>query len=381
LSALLPVAVGVAYGASQQTAQDREVMRTTEQRRTFVPTVRVATARASVSDIVLNLPATTLAFAQANIFARTSGYIEKREVDIGDHVKAGGLLAQITAPELDHQISQAEATLSQNQASLRQMQASSELARITMNRDRDLVTKGWVTPQQGDTDRLTVDSQQAAVAAAQSNIAAQQALIRQLRQQKAYQSVVAPFDGIVTQRNIDVGSLVQSGSTFMFAFMQGDVIRIQVYVPQDVAFGVAAGVEAIVRVPEIADRTFPGKVTRFANALAPGTRTLLTEIDVPNPDGVLSPGVYCTVELHIPRKNPTVRIPADAIVFNGDGLQVAVNENGAAHFHQVTVARDFGTEVEVSDGIKPGDQVILRPTVNLADGSKVQGSASQITQK
>lgn len=383
LAVLLPLAAGLTFGASRHDAQDHQVMRTAEQQRDFVPNVRVAKVRAGDSTLVVNLPATTLAFEAANIFARTSGYIETRKVDIGDHVKAGDLLALITAPELDHQIAQAQATLNQNQATLQQTLASRDLARVTNDRDSNLVKKGWVTPQQGDTDRLTLQAQQAAVAVAQSNIAAQQALIRVLNQQKIYQSVVAPFDGIVTQRNIDNGSLVQAGSTFMFTLMQSDVIRTQVYVPQDAAFGVAAGVEAVVRVPEMPNRTFPGKVTRFANALAPGTRTLLTEIDVPNPDGALSPGMYCTVELHIPRKTPSFIVPADAIVFNGDGVQVAVADNGTAHFHKVTVARDLGTEVEVRDGIKAGDEVILKPTVNLADGSRVQpqDAATQISEK
>ena len=372
LGALLPLAVSVAYAASQHNAHDRQVMRTAEQQRHFVPTVRVAKVRAADGEMTVSLPATTLAFASANIFARANGYIETRKVDIGDRVKAGDLLAQITAPELDHQIAQAEATLSQDQATLQQTQASRDLARVTNDRDSDLVKKGWVTRQQGDTDRLTLDAQQAAIAVAQANIAAQQALIRVLRQQKAYQSVVAPFDGIITQRNVDTGSLVQSGTTFMFTLMQSDVIRTQVYVPQDAAFGVATGVDAVVHVPEVPDRTFPGKVTRFAHALAPGTRTLLTEVDVPNPDGDLSPGMYVTIELHIPRKTPAFMVPADALVFNGDGMQVAVVDNGTAHFHKVTVARDFGTEVEVRDGIKPGDEVILKPAVTLADGSKVQ---------
>jgi RND family efflux transporter MFP subunit len=353
-------------------------MRTSEQQRDFVPTVHVAKARAAESEMTITLPATTLAFAAANIFARANGYIETRKVDIGDRVKAGGLLAQITAPELDHQIAQAQATLSQSQATLQQTQASRDLAQVTNDRDSPLVKKGWVTPQQGDTDRLTLQAQQAAMIVAQSNIVAQQAMIRVLNQQKAYQSVVAPFDGIITQRNVDTGSLVQAGTTFMFTLMQSDVIRVQVYVPQDAAFGVAPGVDAVVRVPEMPDRAFPGKVTRIATALAPGTRTLLTEIDVPNPDGALSPGVYCTVELHIPRKTPSVLVSADAVVFNGDGLQVAVAENGSAHFHKVTVARDFGTEVEVRDGIKAGDEVILKPAVNLADGSKVQPQAEPV---
>ena len=381
LGALLPLAAGVTYGVSQHIAQNRQAMRTIEQQQDLVPTVRVAKARAADSEMTISLPATTLAFAAANIFARANGYIETRKVDIGDHVKASDLLAQITAPELDHQIAQAQATLSQNQATLQQTQASRDLAQVTYDRDSTLVKKGWVTPQQGDTDRLTLAAQQAAIAVAESNIAAQQALIRNLDQQKAYLSVIAPFDGIITQRNVDTGSLVQAGTTFMFTLMQSDVIRIQVYVPQDAAFGVASGVDAVVRVPEMPDRTFPGKVTRFAKALAPGTRTLLTEIDVPNPDGALSPGVYCTVELHIPRKTPSVLVPADAIVFNGDGVQVAVIEDGSAHFHKVTVARDFGTEVEVRDGIKAGDEVILKPMVNLADGSKVQVSPMQASQK
>lgn len=169
----------------------------------------------------------------------------------------------------------------------------------------------------------------------------------------------------------------------MFTLMQSDVIRTQVYVPQDVAFGVSQGVEAVVRVPEMPDRTFPGTVTRLADALAPGTRTLLTEIDVQNPDGLLRPGMYCTVELHIPRKTPSLIVPADAVVFNTDGLQAAVVEDGIAHYRKITVARDLGTQVEVSAGLRVGDQVILRPMVQLLDGSKVQVDAppTEISQR
>jgi RND family efflux transporter MFP subunit len=163
-----------------------------------------------------------------------------------------------------------------------------------------------------------------------------------------------------------------TSGTFMFIIMQSDVIRIQVHVPQDQAFGLGPGVDAVVRVPEIPDLTFPGKVTRIADALQPGTRTLLTEIDVPNPDGPLAPGIYCTVELHIPRKTPSLLVPADAIVFDSNGLHVAVIENGVARMRTVSVARDLGTQVEVRDGVKPGDQVILDPPVDLADGGKVQ---------
>ena len=247
--------------------------------------------------MLVSLPGTTSAFATADIFARASGYIAKRYVDIGDQVKQGQLLAEISAPEIDHQIAQAQATLSQSEAALRQQQANADLASVTWGRDKPLVEKGWVTAQQGDVDRQNLQAQQAAVGVAQSNVAAQQAQIKVLQQAKDYLSVLAPFDGVVTRRNIDVGSLVQADATtgtFMFTVMQTNVIRTQVYVPQDQAFGVAPGVEAVVRVPELPDRGFPGKVTRMADALDPLTRTLLTEIDVPNPDGALPSGVYCS---------------------------------------------------------------------------------------
>jgi RND family efflux transporter MFP subunit len=164
----------------------------------------------------------------------------------------------------------------------------------------------------------------------------------------------------------------------MFTLMHPDVIRTQVFVPQDQAFGLGPGVDAVVRVPEIPDRSFPGKVTRIATALQPGSRTLLTEIDVPNPDGALNPGIYCTVELFIPRKTPSVIIPADAVVFDQNGLHVAVVQNGTVHLQKITIARDFGTEVEVHDGVKAGDQVVLNPMVNLAEGSKVAAREAQL---
>lgn len=369
--ALLLLLGGLGIGGWRHYQAGLEVAATAQQSETLVPEVRVAAIRASDRKITVSLPATTTAFEAANIFARTSGYIEKRYVDIGDRVKAGALLAEIIAPELDHQIAQAKATLAQNQATLQQTQASQELAQVTNTRDSKLVKQGWLTLQQGDNDRLTLQAQQAAVGVAQSNIQAQEAQIRVLGQEKAYQRVVAPFDGVITQRSIDNGSLVTSGSTFMFTLMHPDVIRTQVFVPQDQAFGVGPGVDAVVRVPEIPNRTFPGKVTRIANALQPGSRTLLTEIDVPNPDWALSPGIYCTVELYIPRKTPSMIVPAEAVIFNQNGLHVAVVENGTVHLQKITIARDFGTEVEVHDGVKPGDQVVLNPMVNLAEGDKV----------
>src|SRR5262249_33150611 len=154
----------------------------------------------------------------------------------------------------------------------------------------------------------------------------------------AYQRVVAPFDGVITQRNIDVGSLVQADAasgTFMFNIMQGNVIRTQVFVPQDAAFGLKPGIDAVVRVPEIPDRSFAGTVTRIADALQPGSRTLLTEIDIPNPEDVLTPGIYCSIELRIPRKTASLKVSADAVIFNESGLQVAVVEDGIVHLRKI----------------------------------------------
>jgi RND family efflux transporter MFP subunit len=372
---LVLLAIALGYGAGRRGLQDDGVAAAAEQRRDFVPAVRVAPVRPAGATISVTLPATTSAFESANIFARSTGYILHRYVDIGDRVKAGQPLVDITAPELDHQIAQAQANLSQLQAALQQAQANRDLANSNWTRDKPLVEKGWVTPQQGDNDRLTLAAQTAAVGVAEANVKQQQAQLMVLGQQKDYQHVVAPFDGVVTQRNIDVGTLVQADATsgtFMFTVMRSNELRIQLYVPQSEAFGIAPGVEAVIRVPEIPDRTFSGNGARAVKALQPCTRTVLTEIDVPNPDEALAPGIYCTVELRIPRKTPAVLVSADAIIFNGDGLHVAVAEDGVARLHKVEIARDFGREVEVRDGVRAGDQLILNPPADLADGAKVR---------
>jgi RND family efflux transporter MFP subunit len=374
VSAILILAAAVALGSWRSYALYREALSTAQQRRDFVPSLRAASIQSSDDVVLVTLPATTSAFESANIFARASGYIDKRNVDIGDHVNQGQLLAEIAAPELDHQIAQAEGTLVQLQAALQQARANAELAQVTWNRDRPLVEQGWATKQQGTVDVQTLRAQEAAVGVAQGNVTAQQAQLLVLKQQKAYQQVIAPFDGVITQRNIDVGSLVQAdavSSTFMFTIQQSNVIRAQVYVPQDEAFGLAPGVEAVIRVPEIPDRAFRGKVTRIADALQPGTRTLLTEVDIPNPDGLLTSGIYCTVELHVPRKVPSLLVPANAIIFNSDGMQVAVVKDGVVHIRKISVGRDLGTTVEASAGVARGDQVILNPPVDLTEGSKV----------
>jgi RND family efflux transporter MFP subunit len=371
----LLLAGGVALGAWRHYSQEQVAIATAEQERDFVPSVRVATVKANTAVMSVTLPATTAAFAQAEIYARATGYIGKRYVDIGDRVKQGQLLAELAVPEQDDQISQNVATRNQRQAALDQAQANLKLAQVTWERDRPLVEKGWATQQQGTIDVQTLKSDDAAVGVARANIAAQEKMLMTLRQNRDYASVRAPFDGVVTQRNVDVGSLVQGNANtgaFMFEIMQRDVIRVFVYVPQNAAFGVAPGVDAVVRVPEIPNREFTGTVTRIADALQSGTRTLLTEIDIPNPDDALPPGVYCTVELKIPRKTPSFVVPAEAIIFNRNGLQVAVVNEGKAEMRRLRVTRDFGRYVEADAGVTCGEQVILNPPVTLVGGDNVR---------
>jgi RND family efflux transporter MFP subunit len=385
LGALLVLLGAVGYGGWRHYQLRNEVLATASQTRDFVPAVLTAPVRASPATASVFWPGSTLAFNSADIFARASGYIFKRNVDIGDRVKQGDLLVELAVPELDDQISQNVATLNQLRAALDQAQANLKLAQVTWDRDRPLVGEGWATQQQGTVDVQTLKADDAAVSVAQANAAAQENLLKTLRQDRNYALVTAPFNGVITQRNVDIGSLVQGNAntgTDMFTIMNDDVLRIQLYVPQDQAFGVAPGVEAVVRVPELPGREFPGTVTRIADALQPGTRTLLTEVDVPNPDHALPAGVYCNVELKIPRKTPSLIVPAAAIVFNADGLSVMVVEDGVARVRRVTEARDFGTTVELSAGVRDGDQVILNPPVDLTDGHKVtvrQGPPGQMS--
>jgi RND family efflux transporter MFP subunit len=375
LGVLLLFIAALGLGVWRHFEQHRQVMDTAEQQANFVPSVRVEAVAQRFGRMHVTLPATTLAFEAANIYARASGYVLQRYVDIGDHVKAGQLLAEITAPEVEAQVAQYQNSLQQAQATIRQNEAQRASTDLTSRRISTLAKDSWATQELADTDRYNFQAQKHATTAAQYNAAATEQQLRYYNQQKIYQQVAAPFDGVITQRNIDVGSLITAdatGGTSMFSMTHSDVIRVWVYVPQDSAFGVKPGIEAIIRVPAMPNLTFHGQVTRIADALQPGTRTLLTEVDIPNPDGALQPGVYCTVELKIPRQSPALIIPASAIIFNQNGMQVAVVENGVAHLRKIAITTDYGTEVEANEGVQNGDQVVLQPPVNLADGDHVQ---------
>src|SRR6201998_598433 len=357
LGVLLLFIAALGLGVWRHYQQHRQVMDTAEQQANFVPNVRVEQVAQRQGSLHVSLPGTTLAFEAANIYARASGYVLKRYVDIGDHVKAGQLLAEITAPEVEAQVAQYQNSLQQAQATVRQNEAQRASQDVTSRRISVLARDSWATQELADTDRYNFQAQEHATTAAQYNAAATEQQLKYYNQQKIYQQVVAPFDRVITQRNIDVGSLITAdaaGGTSMFSLIHSDVIRVWVYVPQDAAFGVKPGVEAVIRVPAMPNLTFHGKVARIADALQPGTRTLLTEVDIPNPDGALQPGVYCTVELKIPRPAPALIVPASAIIFNQNGMQVATVDSGVAHLHKISITADYGTEDALNEGVKDG---------------------------
>lgn len=379
LGALILVAALVGYGAWGHAQRRMAALETLQQQENMVPHVRTAAVKVTDGPRTLDLPGNIQAFDSATVYARATGYIAKRNVDIGSKVHAGDVLAIIAAPDLDQQLTQARAQLAQLQAAVTQASANKELAKVTNNRTVQLVAQGWQTKQQGDTDRLTYDAQSAALKVAQANYEAQKAQVSRLEELTGFEKVVAPFDGVISQRQVDVGSLVTadvSSGTPLFSIVRSDVLRIQIYVPQDSVFGVKDGGSAEVRVPEMPGRVFHGTVARNAKALQPGTRTLLTEVDVDNADGTLMPGLYCTVRLSIQRPQAVITVPAQAVIFNKDGLSVAVDEDGMVRLRHLDVLADDGAEVEVRAGLNPNDQIILNPPIGATDGMHVTSTES-----
>jgi RND family efflux transporter MFP subunit len=378
LGAIAAVALLVGFGAWSQSSRNADTIAVLEARNNAVPNVRTMTVVEDKVPRTIELPGNMAAFDTATLFARATGYISVRNVDIGSKVRKGDVLALIAAPDLDRQLDQAKAQLVQLQAAVEQAQADAELGRVTSARTSQLVVKGVSSAQQGDQDRLTFASRTAALAVARANVVAQQAAVNRLVQLTSFEQVTAPFDGVITGRFIDVGSLLIAdnafGATSLFSIARTDVLRVQVYVPQTDYFGIKDGDSATVTVPELPDRVFEGKVARNARALAAGTRTLLTEVDVNNKDGVLTAGLYGIVHLQVRRSNPVVLIPSQAVIFSKDGLSAAVVSNGKVELRKLELEADNGANVEVRIGLRPGDRVILSPPANIADGMRVQTS-------
>ncbi len=372
--ALVILAGLVGFGVWSRVIRKAEADAVLEARLNTIPTVRTFVAKEDSAPRVIDLTGNMTAFDSATLFARATGYIGVRNADIGTKLKKGDVLATIAAPDLDQQLAQAKGQLVQFEAAVQQAQATADLGRVTDQRTSRLVQQGWSSAQQGDTDRLTLASRVAAVAVAKANVVAQEAAVNRLQQLKDFEQIRAPFDGVVTGRFIDVGSLVAADAasgTPAFSMARTDVLRVQVFVPQADTFGLADGDPATITVSELPGRTFTGRVARNASALSPGTRTLLMEVDVDNKDGVLAAGLYSTIHLQVRRPNPVVIVPSQAVIFGPDGLKVGIVSDGKVSFRKIDLDVDNGANVEVRSGLKAGDRIILSPPANLSEGMKV----------
>jgi RND family efflux transporter MFP subunit len=365
----------VAFGVWTKSGRDAEAEAVLQTRLNAIPTVRTMIAKAEDAPRTIELTGNMAAFDSAILFARATGYISTRNVDIGSKVRKGDVLAVIAAPDLDQQLLQAQAQLEQFAAAVQQSQANADLGQVTNQRTARLVAQGWSSQQQGDQDRLTADSRTAAVAVAKANVLGQQAAVRRLEQLTQFEQITAPFDGVITSRLIDVGSLVTADAasgTSLFSIARTNVLRVQVFVPQAFSFGIKDGDLATVTVSELPGHVFRGRVARNAQALSAGTRTLLVEVDVDNGDGILSAGLYSIIHLQVHRSYPVINIPSQAVIFNQDGLRTAVASEGKVELHKIDLDSDNGASVDVRVGLKPGDHVVLSPPANVSDGMRVQ---------
>lgn len=362
------------------------IRREAAEREQGIPRVEVIEVGRSSVKSEIELPGSIQAVTEAPILARADGYIKRRLVDIGDRVQAGQLLAEIEAPEMDQQLTQARANqqvardaLEQSLANYEQGKSNLELARVTADRWGRLVTKGAVSRQENDQYQAQYRAQLANVAALEkgiavqrSSVAAAEANVARLEQMLSYRMVKAPFDGAITVRNIDTGALVNAGSTLLFRIAQTGTLRTYINVPQADAGAIRPGQSAQLSISNLPGRRFTGTVARTANALDPATRTLLVEVHVPNPDGALLPGMYAQVDLSSARAVPPLLIPGDALVVLQNGTQVAlVRPDHTVHMQKIVVGRDYGAQLEVLQGLKPGDKIIPNAGDVAREGMKI----------
>lgn len=318
------------------------------------------------ADIVL--PASLYAMQETTIYARTNGYLKRWLVDIGDQVRAGQVLAEIEAPEVDRELDQAHAALAQ-------VKANRELARVTSDRYAALLKDEAVSPQEVDEKHGVHEARKADYAAAEANL-------RRLEQMKSFQRVLAPFSGTIVARNVDVGSLIQAGSAsasgWLFKLAQTDTIRVHAAVPQSSMRMIKPGMTVDLVVPELGERIFPAKVMRSAGAFDSATRTMVVEMHVPNIGGPLLPGMYAQARINLVNAEPNLQVPINALMIGGDGTRVAtVDTSGVIHIKPVKLGRDFGKEVEILAGLADSDRVINNPRDSLLEGTKVRATEMQ----
>jgi RND family efflux transporter MFP subunit len=328
-----------------------------------VPSVSVVRPKPAAPAQEIILPGNMQPFISSPVYARTDGYLKKWYFDIGAHVKAGQLLATIQSPEIDEQLSQARSTLATAQANL-------NLAEITKTRYEAMFQKHAVAQQDRDNAEGTYSANKAMVDADMANVRHYEALV-------SFEKVYAPFDGVITARNTDIGDLINSGSsstpkTDLFHIAQTGTVRVYVNVPEEYSRGIKPGAtEADIALAEFPGQKFPGKVVRTAEAISGTTRTLLTEIDLPNPGNALLTGSYAEVHLHIPSANSTFLIPVSTLIFRSEHLQAGVVRNGKVELADITPGHDFGSQIEVVAGLKADDQVVMNPPDSLVSGQQV----------
>jgi RND family efflux transporter MFP subunit len=328
-----------------------------------VPAVSVVQPKPAAPAQEIILPGNMQPFISSPVYARTDGYLKKWYFDIGAHVKAGQLLATIQSPEVDEQLSQAKSTLATAQANL-------NLAEITKTRYEAMFQKHAVAQQDQDNAEGTYSANKAMVDADMANVRHYEALV-------SFEKVYAPFDGVITARNTDIGDLINAGSsssakTDLFHIAQTGTVRVYVNVPEEYSRGIKPGAtEADIVLDEFPGQKFPGKVVRSAEAINGTTRTLLTEIDLPNPGNTLLTGSYAEVHLRISSQTSTFLIPVSTLIFRSELLQVGLIRNGKVELADITPGHDFGSEIEVVAGLKPGDQVVMNPPDSLVSGQQV----------
>lgn len=417
VAAVLAAVALLGAGIIPRMQRSARAAETAETASSSLANVLVVKARLTSGSADLELPGNIQALNVASIYARTSGYVQQRLVDIGTPVKAGQLLAVIASPEVDQELAQGRAAVEQARAALEQAnanlaqaraqvnqananvaqaQANEELAATTNDRWTRLVDRGVLPKQQGDerrsafnarhaetnaaiaaetTAEANVGSRTADVSAARAAIDAQLANVRRLEQMQSFERVLAPFDGVVTERRIEKGDLISAGSGSdrnLFTVAQSTTLRIQVSVPQNYAVDLQPGQDAEVTLRERPGETFHGKIARTAESIAAATRTLLTEVQVDNSSGRLLPGMYAEVKFTLQRSHPVVLIPGSALVANAQGTRVAqVGQDRRVHLITVQTGRDLGTEIEILLGLSGSEQVINNPPDNLSEAQQV----------
>jgi RND family efflux transporter MFP subunit len=347
------------FGIVKRVQARHELIQDTQ--RNAIPTVATITPKAAAKDEALPLPGTVASWQDAQVYARTTGYVAKWYVDIGTKVKKGQRLAELDTPDVDNQ-------LLQGKAQMRTDQANEAFAKVTADRYAKLATQGLVAQQIADQYMAQYKADTATVQADQANVARLQTL-------QDFKHIDAPYDGIVTQRNLNIGALVDSGASGGNLFVIADTSKLRVYVdvPETYAASVRIGMPAEVSLNTYGAKPFAGTVARTADALDPNTRTLRTEIDVANDDQQLVPGVYANVKLQLSTATRNYVVPANVLLFRAEGLQVAlIDGQQRVHLQHVTIGRDFGSTVEIIEGLADGDRIVLSPPDSLYEGQQVK---------